>query len=281
MHRGALNTTGSEINSPFVDAPRPWKQTSNLDRRGNWPWTHCTGFARRSLWRPVPRSGTRRVQGWLEFGETPAATTQSVTQIREVNGVNQYTEFPIQVGQSVTTTQPAYDDAGNLTFDPLAAGPCSGTAGQRYEYDEENRLVRVWKEGSVGVPPAMLVDYHYDAIGRRVETVEHVSASCQPILPRRIRHVYDGLQIVQDYQCANMDPPTCTAWAVVREYIHGRSLSASSGPEPVAMVDYTGGAGVPPAIHHYLHDALGGDIGHTLFIVGRPSASLFSFLTSP
>lgn len=78
--------------------------------------------------------------------------------------------------------------------------PFVGAAGRRNEYDEENRLTAVRRASD----NALVLEIKYDAIGRRVETIERVDSSCNPILPRRIRHIYDGLHVVQDCMRVNI-----------------------------------------------------------------------------
>ncbi|RIK65779.1 MAG: hypothetical protein DCC65_12310, partial [Planctomycetota bacterium] len=87
--------------------------------------------------------------------------------------------------------------------------------GQEYEYDIENRLVRIRRDsdnqpdfpGEPGgkVPePNILLEFVYDALGRRVETMEYVDAATGQVMdgqngnppPRRIRHVYFGLEVI-------------------------------------------------------------------------------------
>lgn len=98
---------------------------------------------------------------------------------------------------------------------------CCGP-GLEYEYDGENRLVRVRKDtnnaqglpdGQGGQTPIaeqnVQMEFVYDALGRRVETIEYVDASTGQVRdgqgsnpsPRRIRHVYFGLELIQEYAC--------------------------------------------------------------------------------
>jgi hypothetical protein len=67
--------------------------------------------------------------------------------------------------------------------------------------------------------------------------------------------------------------PSCgDSWQLAREFVWGDS---NRFPEPIAMVDYTGGTGVPAGepcstgnpptgcVYHYLHDVLGSVVGLT------------------
>ncbi|MBI5764008.1 MAG: hypothetical protein HZA51_10835 [Planctomycetes bacterium] len=179
---------------------------------------------------------------------------------------------------SVTLT---YDQAGNLTVNPLArvVGDAPGASGgQWYKYDEENRVVEIRKTGFNG---ALLLQFTYDALGRRVQTTEYIDPqsgtswdglSGHPS-PRITRHIYAGLEPIQEYTCGGPGTPACDgSYTLAREFIWGRPLSSSNGLEPVAMVDYTGANGVsgcstgaPPAgcVYHYLRDALGSVTGLT------------------
>ncbi|MCK6456824.1 MAG: RHS repeat-associated core domain-containing protein [Phycisphaerae bacterium] len=127
-------------------------------------------------------------------------------------------------------------------------------SGLKYEYDEENRLSRV----RIAANDAPLLEIEYDAVGRRVETVDYWDAqngSLDP--PRHTRHVYDGLQTVEDYMC---EAATC-GWSLAREFFWGGRF-----PEPITMVDHTAAGLLPanqPEILHYLHDVLGSVIGLT------------------
>ncbi|MCK6456825.1 MAG: RHS repeat-associated core domain-containing protein [Phycisphaerae bacterium] len=98
----------------------------------------------------------------------------------------------------------------------------------------------------------------HDAVGRRVETVEYWDAQEGPLdPPRHTRHVYDGLQAVEEYMC---EAATC-GWSLAREFFWGGRF-----PEPIAMIDHTAAGLLPanqPEVLHYLHDVLGSVIGLT------------------
>ena len=81
------------------------------------------------------------------LGNWTSKTTDSVTENRTHNNMNELVSMD---GAPLT-----YDDNGNLTDD--------GT--KTYEYDYENRLVRVTRTSD----SAILGEYNYDALGRRVE----------------------------------------------------------------------------------------------------------------
>ncbi|MCK6456829.1 MAG: RHS repeat-associated core domain-containing protein [Phycisphaerae bacterium] len=102
----------------------------------------------------------------------------------------------------------------------------------------------------------------YDAVGRRVETVEYWDAQNGPLdPPRHTRHVYDGLQTVEEYECGTGVPACGSGWSLAREFVWGGRF-----PEPIAMIDHTAAGLLPanqPEVLHYLHDVLGSVIGLT------------------
>ncbi|MBI5764011.1 MAG: RHS repeat-associated core domain-containing protein [Planctomycetes bacterium] len=144
-----------------------------------------------------------------------------------------------------------------------------------YKYDEENRVVEIRKTSSTG---PLLLQFTYDALGRRVQTTEYIDpqsgASWDGLggrpSPRTTRHIYSGLEPIQEYICGGPGAPACDgSYTLAREFVWGDSARF---PEPVAMVDYTGangvsgcGAGTPPVgcAYHYLRDALGSVTGLT------------------
>jgi hypothetical protein len=58
-----------------------------------------------------------------------------------VNGVNEYLTWSLD--GSPVGPAPDYDDAGNMTTDPMGWNHWAGPNGLKYEYDEENRLTSV------------------------------------------------------------------------------------------------------------------------------------------
>lgn len=122
-----------------------------------------------------------------------------------------------------------------------------------YKYDCENRLVRVRKDtnnaqglpdGQGGQTPIaeqnVQMEFVYDALGRRVETMEYVDAATGQVMdgqngnpaPRRIRHVYFGLEVIQEYACPD-NWPCASALPLVREFLWG---DPERYPEPMAMI---------------------------------------------
>jgi len=146
--------------------------------------------------------------------------------------------------------------AGNLTVDPTAvgAGGVVSPSGQRYEYDEENRLRAVRRTGD----DLLLAEYAYDALGRRVETVEHVdSATGLPLpAPCRTRHIHAGIETIEEYDVCEDAGGVETA-TLLREFVWG---DGNRFPEPIALIDHTDAGEAPagtPEVLHTLRDVLG------------------------
>ncbi len=265
------------------DALPSRQQWIDLDRRGNWLM-----FAE---------------EHWPQSEEEPVSRVET----RTANGVNAYTDVDVDgpaVGDPcesgcIAGKMLKYDSVGNLTFDPWApnvgdpcasavptecntGGACDPTKpgcglGQEYEYDGENRLVVVRRDTNdmagrnVAGQPELnaIMEFRYDALGRRVETIEYVDAATGAVMdgvggnaqPRTTRHVYVGLELVQEYGCDQS--PACEqggsggAMPLVREFIHGDPERYS---EVVAMVRHSPDTQDSWA-YHYLHDPLGSVVG--------------------
>ncbi len=97
-----------------------------------------------------------------------------------------------------------YDNNGNMTRKTAKSGGALTT----YEYDAENKLVRV-------VSPNNTVTYRYDGIGRRVE--KEITAAATTVT----RYVYDYEDILLELNGAN---------AIVARYTHGPGID-----EPLIM----------------------------------------------
>jgi len=223
-----------------VDAVRPARLDWTLDRRGNWSQT----------------------QEYRNGGTAPAQT-------RQADGKNEYTLLSQIVAppDGLWSQVPEYDLAGNLLFEPRS--PLSGNStgdvdSLRYAYDEENRLIEVRRDQD----NALLAKYTYDALGRRVQTLDYTASASSPCIntssPLITRHLMAGLQTLEEtVHCALATGGSGDQ--LVREFVWGRPMSPSNGPEPVAMVTHGGGAGgqggpaVPAgvAVFYYLHDILG------------------------
>lgn len=84
------------------------------------------------------------------------------------------------------------------------------------------------------------MEFVYDAFGRRVETIEYVDAATGAVLdgaggnaqPRRTRHVYFGLEVIQEYACGGGEYVSGEARRWARKSSGFRS-SVASGYVPV------------------------------------------------
>jgi len=175
---------------------------------------------------------------WLESRATVSSTV--TTDEHTVNSVNEYLTQQINGGASVSL---ASDDNGNLLDD----------GAQEYVYDAENRLTEVIKKGS---PDETIQTYAYDALGRRVKTVDNCPTSCSggcngqsANTTRTTRHIFAGTPAcIEEY-----DPDASPV--LQRYFVHGTDF-----PDPLAMVDNTDlGAETEGTEEYfwYLKDALG------------------------
>lgn len=244
MERGELDEQTGTIYAPISSGPLEAKQEwSDLDRRGNWQ----------------------------EYKATAAGLSTPTVQTRTVNGVNEYGEINWGV-PSLLNSSIVEDAAGNVTMIPYNRDPAFGCgvagclSGDEFIYDEENRLIEIRKLGLLGGGSLKLA-IQYDALGRRIETTDYIDPATGSFLatPKRTLHAFSGLDVIQEYQCDTTGPGCSpSGWSLAREFVWGRPLSSSNGPEPVAMVDFTDAgyqsAGTAEAVH-YLRDVLGSVIG--------------------
>ncbi len=155
-----------------------------------------------------------------------------------------------------------------VNFDDITdfAALLSGTQmpAQKYVYDAENRLTAV-----TTTDDTPLLELRYDAIGRRVLTIDHVglgdpcgTSGGSAILPIWTRHVYSGIQVVAEYQACGLSSggqTPATGWTLAREFIWGDRF-----PEPIALIDWTDAGDVAAGTAetlHYVHDPLGNVVG--------------------
>ena len=144
-----------------------------------------------------------------------------------------------------------YDDNGNLTRKTLLA---TGNYTQ-YTYDAENRLIKVEDFAAGNPTPVFRSTYRYDGLGRRIEKVANGQTK---------RHVYDGEDILLEYDGANI---------LQARYTHGPGID-----EPIAVTkggstffyhqdglgtvtDLTDGAGA--TAKSYAYDAYGNIVDQT------------------
>jgi RHS repeat-associated protein/uncharacterized repeat protein (TIGR01451 family) len=153
-------------------------------------------------------TGRRVAYAYDAAGNRIAVTDDETRTAYSTNDLNQYA----RVGDATYT----YDTNGNMTSETNAGGTTT------YEYDAENRLIRVT------TPMSGTWEYAYDALGNRV-AVEHDGVVT--------RYVYDPIGLVD--VAAEYDGNG----ALVAQYVHGLGL--------VSRIDASG----QPA--YYAYDATG------------------------
>jgi YD repeat-containing protein len=228
--RGTLNAEGTAITVPAPSAYLPQRQ--------NWPFNG-------------PYSGPNTLDrrgNWRETLTTVAGET--FQDLRSVNAVNEVVDRDPDGLGDLPLTALTHDNNGSLTLDPLArnAGDGSVPSGQRYEYDVENRLTRVWNTQGTETPADDFValESAYDALGGRVKSTSadgtvtyHVSAgwpgpAAAVLEERETNGTLDG--------------------RVLREFLYGRDFL-----EPAALVDHTAAGQLPAATPeplYYLQDVM-------------------------
>lgn len=120
-----------------------------------------------------------------EVGNWNSRVTDGLTETRQHNTANELT---------ATDGAPlAYDGNGNLIGDQVYT----------YDYDEENRLVRVTRKGNRRVPAREVAEYQYDALGRRVVKI------ASPFGPTvETRYFYDDDRIIEEQNLASVTGTT-------------------------------------------------------------------------
>jgi RHS repeat-associated protein len=126
-------------------------------------------------------------------GNRTDSNQNGLSQFNVANELNEDSDFTYQ-----------YDNNGNMTRKAAKAGG----AVTMYEYDAENKLVRV-------VMPGTTVDYKYDGLGRRVE--KDVIGSTTTVT----RYIYDNEDILLEVDGSNN---------IVTRYTHGPGID-----EPLVM----------------------------------------------
>jgi RHS repeat-associated protein len=107
----------------------------------------------------------------------------------------------------------------------------------------------------------LLLEIRYDALGRRVESVEHVdpvdgSVRATPVVTR---HVNAWLTVVEEYDVTDYGGGQVNHR--LREFVWGEGF-----PEPVAMIDWSSAGDEVEGqseVLHYLRDELGSVVGLT------------------
>ncbi|MCK4659888.1 MAG: hypothetical protein KAV82_10245, partial [Phycisphaerae bacterium] len=235
--RGTLNAAGDS----FIGDTDPETIGWSLDDLGNWS---SDGVGKAGLQRFTDVGGdgifddaTDTLHSWQRHNTNEVNEIESVT-AGDAAGTNGVEPF-------------AYDDAGNLILDHE----------HYYVYDAWNRLVKIHEPGTLavgtngvlcGMPGAVVADYEYDALGRRVRTLD-CGAGILLTHPegKSTSHVYGGgPEVLAEYDATTSGVETLERW-----FVHGQSF-----PNPIAMVDLTDAGDVEAGQEerlYYLKDALG------------------------
>jgi RHS repeat-associated protein len=117
-------------------------------------------------------------------------------------------------------------------------------------------LVAVYEPGTLtvdqngdlqGIPGSCISRYEYDALNRRIQTIEHPGK----VIEHNTMHVYGGgAQVLAEYDVTEGEAGPLARW-----FVHGESF-----PDPLVMVDLTAAGDQPAGISEYLYyhkDALG------------------------
>ena len=194
----------------------------------NWPngttWQHIL-------------SGTTRVDNYFHI-ESRAYFDAEYHKLRVTSG----TEPPIYEEEFVPddVEAPAYDHDGNLIKDER----------WEYEWDAENRLVRIETKASlVGTPqiaPHEILEFKYDHVGRRIEkTYRDLDAEANSDYGRnyRERFVYSGWNPVATLRGAGTGAGQYATPTLYQSYVWGHDLSGS--------MDGAGGVGGLLLLRHH------------------------------
>ena len=134
-----------------------------------------------------------------------------------------------------------YDQVGNLVFDSQ----------YHYRYDAWNRLVAISQAGTLhvdsqgqlsGSPGERVLRFEYDALGRRVLTVEGPAEAPA----KTTRHLYGGgAETLAEYDVADAGTSGVVE-TLERWFVHGGGPGSGGFPDPLVMIDLTD-AGDEPA----------------------------------
>jgi RHS repeat-associated protein len=286
FERGTMDVN-HQIPAALQDAVLPGEKDWTLDRRGNWTQHVGTTGATSPTTTTESRTanGVNEITGMSESGkysyDFEYDEVGNLVKIYDTLGdmncnflvnSNDIDPFVLAV---LNPTQYQIDFPGcdlmradingdgyanSDDIDPFTAIILGGGQGLQpnyeYVYDEENRLIEV----KILYNSATQQSYRYDALGRRIETVDHTGAQDDPLGRTGLssfttRHVYAGLETIEEY----VDDASL-GWTLVREFLWGGGF-----PEMVALIDRSAAGDDPnvgnPEVLYPLHDTLGSVIG--------------------
>ena len=165
---------------------------------------------------------------------TPPTPPSTVTYAADV--VNQYTA----VGGVART----HDNNGNLKDDGTYV----------FSYDFENRLVQVRQSGTL----TLIADYHYDALGRRVEKVLAAGTTT--------RYLLDGVEVVEEYDAVGN-------WQA--RYVYEDGIDRPRCMDRADIADVNGNQNTTEVLRfHYHQQALG-----SVTEVTQPTGAVVEWVT--
>ena len=165
---------------------------------------------------------------------TPPTPPSTVTYAADV--VNQYTA----VGGVART----HDNNGNLKDDGTWV----------FSYDFENRLVQVRQSGTL----TLIADYHYDALGRRVEKVLAAGTTT--------RYLLDGVEVVEEYDAVGN-------WQA--RYVYEDGIDRPRCMDRADIADVNGNQNTTEVLRfHYHQQALG-----SVTEVTQPTGAVVEWVT--
>ncbi len=160
---------------------------------------------------------------------TPPTPPSTVTYAADV--VNQYTA----VGGVART----HDNNGNLKDDGTWV----------FSYDFENRLVQVRQSGTL----TLIADYHYDALGRRVEKVLAAGTTT--------RYLLDGVEVVEEYDAVG-------TWQA--RYVYEDGIDHPRCMDRADIADVNGNQNTTEVLRFHYHRQAPGSVTEVTQPTGAP-----------
>ena len=157
------------------------------------------------------------------------------TLVSETGLEHEYSSNEVNQYEQIDSEQLYYDDAGNLIGDDR---------GYQYDYDFENRLVKVHDFGDT-----LLVEYEYDALGRRIIKREYDS---QESVDKTVRYYHNDR-----WQVVNMatDFADAADEDIENEFVYGNGID-----EPLVMYSFIDNEPNSLETYYYCSDNLGSTV---------------------
>jgi RHS repeat-associated protein len=186
-------------------------------------------------------------------GDLNNASTNPSAQTYTSNPLNQYTQISTTLPLPPSTTQPTYDDDGNI----LTVG-----TGKTYTWDSENRLTQVT------LPNSEIVQYAYDATSRRIQRQHITSTNTQTTT-----YHYDAWNVIHEKTTHSNTIPESVTTPTETTHHWGLDLSNTlQGAGGVSgLLHSKTTTGETPTHHHYTYDA-NGNVSDLLIPTGTTHA---------